>query len=246
MKALKFLALALGVGLFLLATTVRADDWDKMTKITFSGPVQVGKTTLPAGTYVFKLLDSSDRHVVMIYNEDESHLVTMLLANPDYRMEPTSKTVVKFKESRHGASEYAGEIPEAGLPMKEWFYPGDNWGQEFRTPRANYVAEGGGTATVTTEAAAAPAPQPETPEAAAPAPEPAPAPQEEAAPAPAAAAPQEATPAPTEQPAQPATQPEAAPSELPQTASQLPLVGLIGLLSLAVAASLRIFLKISA
>jgi hypothetical protein len=23
-------------------------------------------------------------------------------------------------------------VPEAGVPIKEWFYPGDNFGQEFK------------------------------------------------------------------------------------------------------------------
>jgi len=47
---------------------VKADEWNKMTVVTFSAPVEipgVGAQVLPAGTYVFKLLDSqSDRHIV--------------------------------------------------------------------------------------------------------------------------------------------------------------------------------------
>ena len=51
--------------------SARADAWDKKTTITFSGPVEIpgvhlqGYGILPAGTYVFKVLDSaSDRHIV--------------------------------------------------------------------------------------------------------------------------------------------------------------------------------------
>ena len=57
-----------------------ADDWNRKTVITFSAPVEVpgvGAQVLPAGTYVFKILDSlSDRHIVQIFNKEETHLYT--------------------------------------------------------------------------------------------------------------------------------------------------------------------------
>ncbi len=50
----------------LVVPTATADDWNRETVVTFSGPVEVpgvGAQTLPAGTYVFKIFDSqSDRH----------------------------------------------------------------------------------------------------------------------------------------------------------------------------------------
>ena len=39
------------------APGVRADEWNKKTILTFSGPVQIPGATLAAGTYVFKLAD---------------------------------------------------------------------------------------------------------------------------------------------------------------------------------------------
>ena len=42
---------------------------------------------------------------------------------------------------------------------------------------------------------------------------------------------------------EPAAEQPAAPAQLPQTASQMPLLGLIGIVSLAAAASFRIVLK---
>jgi len=238
MKTLKSLAIVFCVGLFVLAMSIKADEWDKKTIITFSGPVQVANTPLPAGTYTFKLLNSAaDRHIVQIYNEDETHLITTVLAIPDYRLTPADNTVIKFTETSDG-SEASGTLPGSGIPIKEWFYPGDNSGQEFRVVSQQQVAA------VQSEPAPEPAPTPEaaapTPAAVTPAPEAAAPPVAE----PAAPAAQDSTPQ-TEQKA-PATGQEAAPAELPQTASQMPLVGLIGILSLAVAASLRIFLKISA
>ena len=110
-----------------------AGDWDRKTVITFSGPVEIpgvhltGWGVLPAGTYVFKILDSqSDRHIVQIFNQDETTIYATILAIPNYRLKATDKTVVTFRERP------AGE-PEA---LRAWFYPGRNWGEEFVYPKA--------------------------------------------------------------------------------------------------------------
>jgi len=111
----------------------RADDWNRKTTMTFSGPVEIpgvhltGWGILPAGTYVFKILDSSsDRHIVQIFNKDETMIYATILAIPNYRLKATDKTVVTFRERP------AGE-PEA---LRAWFYPGRNWGEEFVYPKA--------------------------------------------------------------------------------------------------------------
>jgi hypothetical protein len=216
---------------------IKADQWDKKTTFTFDGPVSVGETQLAAGTYVFKLADTSDRHIVQIWNADETQMIATMIAIPDYRVSPTGDSVVKFSEN---GSEASATLPAGGVPIKEWFYPGDNSGQEFRIAPQTIAQVQGPAAT--TEAAPAPEAAPVPP----------PAPQAVQAPAPIAepaAEPQAAAPA-TEAPADPqtATDPQQSTTtgQLPQTASELPLVGLIGVLSLAAAALLRIFLKISA
>ena len=101
--------------------------------MTFSGPVEIpgvhltGYGVLPAGTYVFKLLDSqSDRHIVQIFSQDEKTVYATILAIPNYRLKATDKTVITFSERP------AGE-PEA---LRAWFYPGKNWGDEFVYPKA--------------------------------------------------------------------------------------------------------------
>ena len=111
----------------------KADEWNKKTKITFSGPVEIpgvhlkGWAVLPTGTYVFKVLDSqSNRHIVQIFSEDEKTCYATILAIPNYRLKATSKTVMTFRERP------AGE-PEA---LRAWFYPGRNWGEEFVYPKA--------------------------------------------------------------------------------------------------------------
>jgi hypothetical protein len=111
----------------------KADEWNRKTVITFSGPVEIpgvhlkGWAVLPAGTYVFKILDSqSDRHIVQIFSKDEKTCYATILAIPNYRLHATDKTVITFRERP------AGE-PEA---LRAWFYPGRNWGEEFVYPKA--------------------------------------------------------------------------------------------------------------
>jgi hypothetical protein len=114
----------------------KADEWNNKTVITFSGPVEIpgvhlkGWGVLPAGTYVFKLLDSqSDRHIVQIFNKDETVVYATILAIPNYRLKATGKTVMTFRERPAG-------LPEA---LRAWFYPGKVWGDEFVYPRAKAV-----------------------------------------------------------------------------------------------------------
>lgn len=116
------------VCLFLLPSA-SADETNKMTIVTFSAPFEVpgvGAQVLPAGTYVFKLLDSpSDRHIVQIFNEKQDHIFTTILAIPNYRYRATNKTVITFKERAQGE-------PPA---IRAWFYPGRQWGDEFVYPK---------------------------------------------------------------------------------------------------------------
>ncbi len=116
--------------------SVMADRWDQKTTFTFSGPVEIpgvhlkGFGILPAGTYVFKILDSgSDRNIVQILSQDELTVYATILAIPDVRLKPTDKTVLTFRERP------AGE-PEA---LRAWFYPGTIYGQEFVYPKSRAV-----------------------------------------------------------------------------------------------------------
>jgi len=113
--------------------STKADEWNKKTKVTFSGPVEipgVGAQVLPAGTYVFKLLDSqSDRHIVQIFNERGDHVYATILAIPNYRLKATDRTVMTFRERAAGD-------PEA---IRAWFYPGNTWGHEFVYPKKRAI-----------------------------------------------------------------------------------------------------------
>jgi len=115
------------------STSAKADETNRKTVITFSGPVEIpgvhlqGYGILPAGTYVFKILDSqSDRHIVQIFSKDELTVYATILAIPNYRLKATDKTVITFRERPAGQ-------PEA---LRAWFYPGRTWGEEFVYPKA--------------------------------------------------------------------------------------------------------------
>jgi hypothetical protein len=130
MRVLLKAACATAIAL-LVALPASADVWNKKTFLTFSGPVQVPGVTLAAGTYTFKLADlSGNRHVVQIFDKDEKKIFTTILAIPDQRLEPSDKPVVMFAERAAGT-------PQA---VKAWFYPGETIGNEFVYPKSQAIA----------------------------------------------------------------------------------------------------------
>lgn len=132
MSRMKVFALASCVGLLGagLAPSAKADEWNKRTILTINQAVQVPNATLQPGKYVMRLLDSpSNRHIVQIFDENERHLITTVLAIPNYRLQPTGKTQFGFWETPAGQ-------PKA---LRSWFYPGDNFGQEFAYPKNQAV-----------------------------------------------------------------------------------------------------------
>jgi hypothetical protein len=256
---LKTLALAAVVG-FAGTGFVVADEWDKKTTITIDEPMQLPNTTLQPGTYVIKLVATSaaNRHTVQFFDKDEKHVITTILAIPNERLRPTGKSVFAFWETPAGQ-------PKA---LRAWFYPGDNFGQEFAYPKeeadrisasnsnvtvpvndekaADVTAQStaqSDTAVATPAPAAEPAPAPAPVAVAEPAaPTPAPAPVEVAvaqpAPAPAPAAVDTSSDA-QRVDSTPAPAPAPAPATLPQTASNLPLFALLGVLSMVAALALK-------
>jgi hypothetical protein len=204
----------LGLG---LTPTLRADQWNKRTVMTVHETIQVPNKVLPAGTYVVKLLDSpSDRHIVQIFNADESKLITTILAIPNYRLESTGNTVFTFWEMPPGQ-------PRA---LRAWFYPGDNFGQEFAYPKTMAIAI---AAISRTEVPATEALKPAEMEVA---------PITEVTPEPTVEIPQAPAIAPPVEVAKEV--PPASVPELPKTASPYPLIGLAGVLALLVFAVMRI------
>ena len=114
-----------------LLPAARADEWNQKTVVTFSEPVEIPGQILPAGTYVFKLANSqSSRHIVQVFNKDENRLFGTFLAIPSYLHRPLDKTIIRFEERA------AGE-PQA---IKAWFYPSKTYGHEFVYPKAEALA----------------------------------------------------------------------------------------------------------
>lgn len=127
----KAIAATLGLASLVLAPGAKADQWNKKTIITVNEAIQVPGKVLQPGKYVMRLLDSpSNRHVVQIFNEREDQLQTTVIAIPNYRLQPTGKTEFQWWETPAGQ-------PRA---MRAWFYPGDNFGQEFAYPKSEAIA----------------------------------------------------------------------------------------------------------
>lgn len=287
------------VAALLTAAPVAAQQADRLTYVTFSGPVSVPGTTLPAGTYAFRLADSpADRHIVQIFDRDQTKLFTTLLAVAAERNQAEGEPVITFKET-------PSDRPPA---VRYWYYAGEKAGNEFVYPKnqAMMIARASGegvmsvdtdstsiedwkkgtpsritatadpsatstastastastttstaTSTATTTAEPTPTPAPTTgtgtstattttqePAPSQPAPTPAPATTTAPTTTPEpATAPQTTAPmvsAPSAEPQPVGTSGRAEPSELPRTASQMPAVGLIGLLALGGALVLRV------
>jgi hypothetical protein len=220
------------------------------TFFTFSQSVELPKTTLPAGTYFFQLMDSpSNRHIVKVMSQDRKQLLATLMAIPFYSNDrPSDKPEVRFMETPAAAG------TQSANAIKIWFYPGNTTGHEFIYPRSQAlkIAARTGETVLTTKTeseeselsrvnangddaeaslntaeksetpvtqTASAEPQREPVGAITGSPEPAPAPEPAATPAPAPAPERTEAPAPR--------------TNLPHTAGFLPLLGLMGLGSLA-------------
>jgi len=214
------------LAMLFLANGARADAWNKKTVITFNQPVELPGVVLPAGTYVFKLVDlPGTRNVLQVFNEDENKVFATILAITDLHLKAHDKTYIGFEER-------AADLPQA---IHEWFYPGNNFGLEFVYPkvRAHQLARETGKPVLAAEVSPAETPAelqelpiiqvtPENREVAI-AEAPAPVPQESAALTPQA--------------------PEPAAAVLPRTASPLPWIALAGILCLGAAGGMKVLLR---
>lgn len=201
----------------IMMSAVNADPVYKATEVTFHQPVEIPGRVLPAGTYVLKLVDPYlDQNIVRFYDPQEQHMYAMVRTVPTYRLNAADHTVITFEERAHDA-------PQA---IKDWFYAGDHWGQEFVYPKAESPHPTPVAAVVPPPAAPQPPKQiaqvkPELK------PQPVEIAQTKPAPAPAA----QAAPAPVQKPAEK--------SPLPKTASDQPLEAMVGGIFLSAGLFLR-------
>ncbi len=217
------MVLLTGLAAMALLPGARADEWTQRTVVTFSGPVEMPGQILPAGTYVFKLASSqSNRHIVQVFNKKEDHIFGTFLAIPNYRQRPSDKTIIRFEERAAGS-------PQA---IKAWFYPHKNYGHEFVYPKTEALELAKANNTPVPSMPAEPTPNTTKPTAAMSAP---------------AIAALIVIPLKSEKPsgeevelAQASAPGPELPETLPKTASTVPLIGLMGLLSVAAAITLRL------
>ncbi len=221
MKAMRLVCLSALV-LGTMSQLARAGEWDQKSVFTFIKSVEVPGQVLEPGTYVFKLMDSaSDRNVVQVFNREETHLFGTFLAISDYRLKPANKPIITFEERAPGS-------PEA---VRAWFYPGENYGHDFVYPKQKAVelAKANDTPVASMPAELAintTAPAPTEPQV-----------TELKTVAVVAQKPTDEEVATAEVFA--AELPASLPDQLPTTGSNLPLIGIAGLLSLGIAFGFR-------
>jgi hypothetical protein len=117
-----FITLGLVLASVIAMPAARASDYDQASKLTFSQSVQIPGQTLPAGTYLFVLADTTNsRDIVEIFNSDRTKLYATVFTVGATRVEPTDNTAITFAERDQMQPE----------TIVSWFYPGDDSGHQF-------------------------------------------------------------------------------------------------------------------
>ena len=112
--------------LAMMGTTAHAQTIDNRTFFTFSQPVTLPGVTLPAGKYLFRIPDTTtSRRVVQVLSADGMRSYAMLLSIPAQRGEAPARPEIRFMET-------AENMPAA---IKTWWYPGNTIGYEFIYPK---------------------------------------------------------------------------------------------------------------
>src|SRR5262245_54392160 len=135
----------IGAAVLMTAAVAQAQPEDKRTYFTFNRPIALPGATLPAGRYLFRIVDSqTGRKVVQVLSNDGKTPVAMLNTITDERSEAAKDPEVSFIETRRDA-------PSA---VKTWWYPGERTGYEFIYPRAQAraLARSTGASVLTTKA----------------------------------------------------------------------------------------------
>jgi hypothetical protein len=108
-----------------LFPSAKASEWDRKTIVTLGEPMDVEGTVLLPGRYVMKLADSdSDRHIVTIWNADETRLFATVLTTSAYRLNPTDDAKFTFYET----------TPGSPAVLRTWYFAGSEDGEQFAPP----------------------------------------------------------------------------------------------------------------
>ena len=103
------------------SSSAAADPRNKKTVLTFRESVQLPGVVLAPGTYVFKVPDFNYRHVVQVFNADETKILATIVGIASERQNGTDRTALRFGEGTR-------DLPE---PLQTWFYPQEKIGKEF-------------------------------------------------------------------------------------------------------------------
>jgi len=128
MKRVIAIAAATGttlLGALTLNVAAQQPDTRDRTIMTFSGPVELPRMRLEAGTYVFRMADTASRNVIQVLSADEKDILGQWLFVSAERPEVTGDTVITFRETS------AASTPA----VQFWYYPGEKIGKEFIYPR---------------------------------------------------------------------------------------------------------------
>ena len=126
-KSVAVLVTGLIVALFLMAPPAgQASETDRLTHFMVNQSFEVpGKVLLPNTRYVMKLHDLfQNRNVVQVFTDDEKQMLTQFIAINSERLEPVNKTTFTFIETQPG---YPKPIREWFYPGRniglEFVYP---------------------------------------------------------------------------------------------------------------------------
>src|ERR1700746_4077403 len=110
---------------FIVLPVVHADEWNQATLFTFSQPVQIPGQVLPAGTYLFEIVNNFNYEIVRISNADRTNVIALIQARPTQQKGLSGKAAIVLAE--RGMSQ-----PEA---IVAWSYPGRVEGHQFLYPK---------------------------------------------------------------------------------------------------------------
>jgi hypothetical protein len=112
------------------ATPARAQGgpMDARTEFTFNQPVELPNVTLPPGTYIFRFVDATTgKRVMQVQAKDASNKTYgMFMTISAQRPRPSDEAELRFLETPAGQ-------PAA---VKTWWYPGNTIGREFIYPKS--------------------------------------------------------------------------------------------------------------
>jgi hypothetical protein len=120
-----FATIAFLLAFLTVLPVVRADETNQATLFTFNQPVQIPGRVLPAGTYLFEIINNFNHEIVRISNADRTNVIAVIQARPTRQKGLSGKAAIVLAE--RGTSQ-----PDA---IVAWTYPGRVEGHQFLYPK---------------------------------------------------------------------------------------------------------------